>query len=104
LHKAKRAGETEPARLSNFYVSCGLADFSSTASRQAEKTTASHHQARQTRAYDGTWYVDVDNARWRPGCVPEEYVGNKADAGRIRGVEITNRCIANGKRDSSEWS
>jgi hypothetical protein len=42
--------------------------------------------------------VDVDNAR----CAIDEYVGNELDAGRIRGGELSNRCIVNDKRDCAD--
>jgi hypothetical protein len=79
-------------------VPCGSGDLPASASRQAEKTTASQHQARQTRAYDGTW-CGVDNARC--GGI-EPYVGNEGDSGTIRADEVTNRCICNGKGDTAD--
>jgi hypothetical protein len=70
------------------------------ASRQGEKTTASKYQTRETRADDGTWCsVNVDSARlsWR-----ESYVGNEDGVEKIRGGEVSNRRIVNGKRDSTD--
>ena len=85
-----------PARLpvSTAESSGGSGELLTPASRQGQKTTACHYQARQTRAYDRTWYK---RNIYRPGVasLTAEYVGNEDVAQIIRAGHVSNRRISN---------
>src|SRR5262249_51739772 len=59
----RRAGELNPhaVEMHDELIKSESGDFqTTTASRQAEQAAARGHQARQTRARDGTWNGDVN--------------------------------------------
>src|SRR5262245_8135034 len=93
--KRKRAGRRDQHALATFILLCGgSGDFLlTTASRQADKTAASHDQTWQTcpdnRA--GHCIHQAGSAIWR------EYVGNEDLIFIIHGEHVTKHGIRNGE-------
>ena len=72
-------------------------DELTTASREGNKTAASHHQPRQARSDDRAGHVDI----YRPGVasLTAEYVGNEDVEKVVRGSHVSNRRISNVEDD-----
>ena len=76
-----------------------VSDELTTASRQADKTAASHHQPRQARSDDWAGHVDIH----RPGVasLTAEYVGNEDVKKVVRGSHVSNRRVSNAEGEAA---